>query len=190
MIPNFGQILHNANSQATSVEAAHAGIKLALEQFWTQLIASNQLACFNFSGTAIVGTSTVPVNGLVGSLNASTVPIIPSITAIQQYLASKEPLLGFLKLFIYTIENTAWFIDCKSIGYATPYQCKLSTLTAQESLQTFIQRFLAANITEHMTAMNMLTEGIKEMFEVCVTPVTYIGTGAGELTGVMTIKFT
>lgn len=190
MIPDFGQILSICIKGANTPELTRAGISIALTQFWQQLINMNSLAAFNFVGTAVVPPATIPVTGLVGGFSNGIIPYIPNDLEIKSALATQPNVWqGFFKLFDYTIKRTLWFVDCKAVSYATPYIAKLTCTTVNTYALIFQAKMFGQKPNTHEAAMKLIDEGVKEFLQTVINVVPYVGAGAGELTGSMTVAF-
>ena len=190
MIPNFGQILSTCIKGANTPELTRAGISTALTLFWQELINMNCLASFNFVGTAIIPPSVVPVTGMVGGFATGIVPYIPNDIEIKSALATKPNVWkGFFKLFEYTIRRTLWYVDCKAASYSTPYLAKLTCTTVNAYAPVFMAKMFGRTPTSHEAAMKIIDEGVKAFLQTVINVVPYVGAGAGELTGSMTVAF-
>jgi hypothetical protein len=190
MIPNFGQILSTCIKGANTPELTRAGISTALTLFWQELINMNCLASFNFVGTAIIPPAVVPVTGMVGGFTTGIVPYIPNDVEIKSALATKPNVWqGFFKLFEYTIRRTLWYVDCKAASYSTPYLAKLTCTTVNAYAPVFMAKMFGRKPNSHEAAMKIIDEGVKEFLQTVINIVPYVGAGAGELTGSMTVAF-
>lgn len=190
MIPNFGQILSTCIKGANTPELTRAGISTALTLFWQELINMNCLASFNFVGTAIIPPAVVPVTGMVGGFATGIVPYIPNDIEIKSALATKPNVWkGFFKLFEYTIRRTLWYVDCKAASYSTPYLAKLTCTTVNAYAPVFMAKMFGRKPNSHEAAMKIIDEGVKEFLQTVINVVPYVGAGAGELTGSMTVAF-
>lgn len=190
MIPNFGQILSTCIKGATTPKLARAGISTALFLFWQELINTNCYASFNFVGTAVIPPAVVPITGMVGSFATGIIPYIPTDKEIKSAMASKPNVWkGFFKLFEYTIRKTLWYVDCKAASYTTPYLAKLTCTTVNVYAPIFQVKMFGQKPNSHEAAMKLIDEGVKEFLQTVVNVVPYVGAGAGELTGSMTVAF-
>lgn len=190
MIPEFGKILSADLEGANTPELARIGVAHALTKFWRMIISNHSLAKFFFSGTAIVGPSAIPVIGTVGSFSTNCVLYIPNDIEIKNALATTPNVWkGFFKLFEHTIHRSAWFIDCKAASYSTPFAAKLRCTTVNSYAEIFLEKMNGLQPNTHEDAMNVLTDGVKEFLQTVINEVPYTGTGAGQLTGTMTVTF-
>lgn len=190
MIPNFGQILSTCIKGANTPELTRAGISTALLLFWQELINMNCLAAFNFVGTAVIPPAVVPITGMVGGFSNGIIPYIPTDKEIKSALATKPNVWkGFFKLFEHTIKRTLWYVDCKAVSYATPYLAKLTCTTVNVYAPIFQAKMFGQKPNSHEAAMKLIDEGVKEFLQTVVNVVPYVGAGAGELTGSMTVAF-
>lgn len=190
MIPDFGQILSSCLIGANTPELARAGISTSLLLFWQDLINHNCFASFDFTGTAIIPPTTVPVKGMVGSFATGIIPYIPTDKEIKTALATKPNVWkGFFKLFEYTIRKTLWYVDCKAASYETPYLAKLTCTTVNTYAPIFQAKMFGRKPNSQEAAMKVIDEGVKEFLQTVINVVPYVGAGAGELTGSMTVAF-
>ena len=190
MIPNFGQILSTCIKGANTPELTRVGISTALQLFWQELINMNCLAAFNFVGTAVIPPAVVPITGMVGGFSNGIIPYIPNDLEIKSALATKPNVWkGFFKLFEYTIKRTLWYVDCKAASYATPYLAKLTCTTVNAYAPIFQAKMFGQKPNSHEAAMKLIDEGVKEFLQTVINVVPYVGAGAGELTGSMTVAF-
>lgn len=190
MIPDFGQILSTCIKGANTPELTSAGISTALLLFWQDLINHNSYASFKFVGSAVIPPTVVSVTGMVGSFAAGIVPYIPTDKEIKSELATKPNVWkGFFKLFEYTIRKTLWYVDCKAASYATPYLAKLTCTTVNTYAPIFQAKMFGRKPNTHEAAMKIIDEGVKEFLQTVTNVVPYVGAGAGELTGSMTVAF-
>ena len=102
---------------------------------------------------------------------------------------SNEPFVNLFSLFSYTINLSAWSIDCKSAGFLTPM---LVTLSANFDAQAriFKEKMYGLAPTTHEEAMEILSDGVKTCIQTCINTVQYIGSaGATQLVGSVIVKF-
>lgn len=190
MIPNFGDILTKNLSGANTPELARIGIAQSLSEFWSVLIANNSIGNFMFKGTAIEGPTTVPVVGTIGSFSTGNILYIPSDLEIKNALETTPNVWqGFFKLFATTIKLSTWFVDCKAASFSTPYLTKLNCMTDVAYSAIFKLKMESEKPNTQFAAMNIVSQGVKEFLQTVVNEVPYIGTGAGQLSGTMTIAF-
>jgi hypothetical protein len=190
MIPDFGQILSSCLIGANTPALARAGISTALFLFWQDLINHNCFASFDFTGSAIIPPTTVPVTGMVGGFATGIFPYIPTDKEIKSALATKPNVWkGFFKLFEYTIRRTLWYVDCKAASYSTPYLAKLTCTTVNTYAPIFQAKMFGRKPNSQEAAMKIIDEGVKEFLQTVINVVPYVGAGAGELTGSMTVAF-
>jgi hypothetical protein len=190
MIPDFGQILSSCLIGANTPALARAGISTALFLFWQDLINHNCFASFDFTGSAIIPPTTVPVKGIVGGFATGIFPYIPTDEEIKSALATKPNVWkGFFKLFEYTIRRTLWYVDCKAASYSTPYLAKLTCTTVNTYAPIFQAKMFGRKPNSQEAAMKIIDEGVKEFLQTVINVVPYVGAGAGELTGSMTVAF-
>lgn len=190
MIPNFGDILTKNLTGANTPELARLGIAQSLTEFWNVLIANNSIGNFMFKGTAIEGPTAVPVTGVIGSFSTGNILYIPSDLEIKSALATTPNVWqGFFKLFATTIKRSTWFVDCKAASFTTPYLAKLNCTTDATYSATFKYKMESEKPNTQFAAMNIVSQGVKEFLQTVVNEVPYVGTGAGQLSGTMTITF-
>ena len=190
MIPNFGDILTKNLTGANTPELARIGIAQSLSEFWSVLIANNSFGNFMFKGTAIEDPTTVPVIGTIGSFSTGNVLYIPSDLEIKNALETTPNVWqGFFKLFATTIKLSTWFVDCKAASFSTPYLAKLNCMTDVSYSVIFKLKMESEKPNTQFAAMNIVSQGVKEFLQTVVNEVPYIGTGAGQLSGTMTIAF-
>lgn len=189
MIPNFGDILIETTKNANTPELARAAIHKALKSFWQTIVDTNSLAAFYVSGTQTIGNVTSKVETFAGGFDTTTIIRVPDEATIQTYLAMSNPLLRLAnETFAYTLNNSTWMINCKALGILTPMKAKI-----QADLSIFAKLLVKAMTekapTTQKLAMDIVSEYVKYNIQSIEVPVNYTGSGAGTLTGLMTIKF-
>lgn len=190
MIPDFGNILTRHLKGANTPELTRAGISTALAEFWNTLITYNSFGNFFFKGEAIEGIMVVPVVGMFGSFSQNNILYIPTDKEIQNALSTKPNVWkGFFKLFAYTIKRSTWFIDCKAASFSTPWLAKLDCTTDEAYAEIFKEKMEGLKPNTQEAAMKILSQNVYNFLQTVINEVPYVGTGAGELTGTMTISF-
>lgn len=190
MIPNFGDILMKNLTGANTPELSRIGVAQSLSEFWNSLIANYSIGNFIFNGTAIEGPTAVPIVGTIGSFSTGNILHIPSDLEIKNALETTPNVWqGFFKLFATTIKLSTWFIDCKAASFSTPYLAKLNCVTDATYSATFKLKMESEKPNTQFAAMSIVSQGVKEFLQTVVNEVPYFGTGAGQLSGTMTIAF-
>lgn len=165
MFPQYGQIFSKYSAGANTPDKVVSATTSALTEFWRLFQAEYSLAKFMFVGTSVTGPITVPMTGLLGGFNSSSVISIPNELYVKKCLHSgNDAVLGLLNLFSYTLTTSAWTIDCSAAGFLTPMPV---ILLADFSLQaeTFKVKMFKQAPNTHEAAMQALSKRNRRMHQ-------------------------